>query len=78
MALELFIAKPSSAQGEGGSVLGEWEEREAKAFDPFCLGLLHAPTPGRWCSSASLQPSLHARTYTVRFSCMDGNLEYRN
>lgn len=35
-------------------MLGEWEEREAKAFDPFYLGPLHAPT--------LRQLSLHART----------------
>lgn len=69
MALVLFIVKPSSAQG-GGSV-GRMGGREAKVFDPFCLGPLHAPTPGR--VQQHLPAALpHARTYTGTFSCMVG------
>lgn len=62
MALVLFIVKPSSAQGGGGSV-GRMGGREAKVFDPFCLGPLHAPTPGRVQQrlSAALP---HARAHT--------------
>lgn len=76
MALVLFIVKPSSAQGEGGSV-GRMGGREAEVFDSFCLGPLHAPTPGR--VQQRLPAALpHARTHTGTFSCMGGSLEYRN
>lgn len=56
---------------EEGAALGDWEEREAKVFDPFCLGPLHAPTPGRvqQCLPAALP---HARTHQERLAAWLG------
>lgn len=38
MAPELFIVKPSSAQGGACSILGEWEKRGARVLNHSGLG----------------------------------------
>lgn len=55
-------------------------ENEGKGSQSLTLSVW-APCmlrPWQVVQRPSLQPSLRARTHTVRFSCMDGSLEHRN